>query len=287
MEAVNGLPSVVGGRLIFSLIFLLIFAFFVRRAWPGGWRSVLACLRETRKTLKEGFGPDVRRYVLPLQMTGLMGYLKQYLPGLALGAAVGLAEVTYFRVIQQVFTIVHKFVPNALGFVFPGMVKAWERDRTRFGARYQLMGVLYLGTVAGVGLLLLFLARPLLGLWDLGVSKEIYWLFVIFGGDLIAGTACVIESRIFFLGKDTRLIMIISPVRQLISGVLTVWLVSPLGLMGAALGRLAGTVWFWGSMAWSAHKARVRSGRHILLVTGWATTFIFLLVGAGAWYIGF
>jgi len=286
-EVVIGLPSIVGGRLVLSLVFLLILVFLVRQAWPGGWRLVLACSRETKEALKEGFGPDVRRYVLPLQVTGLMGYLKQYLPGLALGAAVGLAEVTYFRVIQQVFTIVHKFIPNALGFVFPGMVKSWERDRARFETRYQLLSVLYVGAVAGVGFLLLFSAKPLLGLWNLGVSKEVYWLFVILGGDLIAGAACVIESRIFFLGKDTRPIMIISPIRQLISGVLTVWLVSPLGLVGAGLGQLAGITWSWGSMAWSAHKIGVRSGRHILTIAGWAAIFIFLLVGAGAWYIGF
>lgn len=287
MEAVIGLPSVVGGRLIFSLIFLLISTFLVRRAWPGGWRSVLACLGGIKKTLKEGFGPDMRRYVVPLQVTGLMGYLKQYLPDLALGAAVGLTEVTYFRVVQQVFTIVHKFVPNALGFVFPGMVKAWERNRARFEVRYQFLSVLYLGAVAGVGLLLLFSARPLLGLWNLAVSKDVYWLFLILGVNLVAGAVGQIELYIFLLGKDTRPIMIISPIRQVISSVLTVWLVSPLGLIGAGLGQLAGTIWVWGSMAGSARKIKVRSGRYILLATGWATAFIFLLVGAGAWYIGF
>lgn len=287
MEAVFGLPSIVGGRLISSLIFLLIYAFLVRQAWPGGWRSVLVCSCETRKTLREGFGPDVRRYVLPLQVTGLMGYLKQYLPGLALGAAVGLAEVTYFRVIQQVFTIVHKFIPNALGFVFPGMVKSWERDRARFETRYQFLSVLYVGAVAGVALLLLLSARPLLGLWNLEASKEVYWLFLILGVNLIAGAASQIELRVFLLGKDTRPIMIISPIRQLISGVLTVWLVSPLGLIGVGLSQLAGTIWSWGNMAWSARHVRVRSGRHILHVMGWAMTFIFLLVAAGAWYIGF
>lgn len=286
-EEVVGLPSIVGGRLILSLIYLLMVGFSVRRAWPGGWRLVLACSREARKALKEGLGPDVRRYVLPLQVTGLMGYFKQYLPGLALGTAVGMAEVTYFRVIRQVFTIIHKSIPNALAFVFPGMVKAWERDRAWFEARYQLLSILYVGAVAGVALLLVFLAEPLLSLWNLGVSKEVYWLFVILGGDLIIGAAAVIESRIFFLGKDTRLIMITSPIRQLVSGALTLWLVSPLGLIGAGLAQLAGITWSWGSMAWSAHRIGIRSGRHILLIAGWAAILLSLLVGAGAWYIGF
>ncbi len=287
VEAAIGLPFIVGGRLLVSLFYLLISAFLVRQAWPGGWRSVLACLRETKEALKEGSGPDVRRYVLPLQVTGLMGYLKQYLPGLALGAAVGLAEVTYFRVIQQVFTIAHKFIPNTLGFVFPGMVKAWERDRARFEARYQFLSVLYVGTVAGMGLLLLFSARPLLGLWNLEVSKEVYWVFLILGVNLIAGAANQIELRVFLFGKDTRAIMIIAPIEQLMISALTVCLVPPLGLIGAGLSQLARTVWAWVGIAWSAHKIGVRSGRHILIIAGWGAAFVFLLVGAGAWYIGF
>jgi len=286
MEAAIGLPSIVGGRLISSLIFLLIFAFLVRRTWPGGWGLVLACSHEVRETIKRAFGPDVRRYVLPLQVTGLMGYLKQYLPGLALGTAVGMAEVTYFHVIQQVFTLVHKFIPNALGFVFPGMVKAWERDRARFEARYQLLSVLYIGAVAGVALLLLFAARPLLALWDLEIARQVRWLFLIFGVNLIAGAANQIELQVFLFGKDTRAIMIITPIEQLVISALTVCLVPPLGLIGAGWGQLARTVWAWVSVAWSSHKIGVRSGRQILLVTGWVTAFAFLLVGAGAWYIG-
>jgi O-antigen/teichoic acid export membrane protein len=286
LEAAVGLPSIVGGRLVSSFVFLAIVAFLVRQAWPGGWGSVLVCSRQIRETIREAFGPDVRRYVLPLQFTGLMGYLKQYLPGLALGTAIGMAEVTYFQVIQEVFTIVHKFIPNALEFVFPGMVRSWERDRARFEARYQLLSVLYIGAVAGMAFLLLFSAKPLLALWDLEIAREVQWLFLILGVNLIAGAANQIELRVFLFGKDTRAIMIITPIDQLVLSVLTVSLVPPLGLIGAGLGQLARTIWAWVSIAWSAHKIGVRSGWHILLVTGWAIVFILLLVGAGAWYVG-
>ncbi|MGA9348244.1 MAG: hypothetical protein WBW48_05500 [Anaerolineae bacterium] len=284
MEAAIGLPSIVGGRLIISLFFLLIFAFLVRRTWPGGWRAVLTCSHEIRKAIKEGFGPDVRRYVLPLQVSGLTGYLRQYLPGLTLGAVVGMADVTYLRVIQEVFKTVHKFVPDALAFVFPGMVKSWERDRARFESRYQLMSVLYVGVMAGLALLLVVSVRPLLGLWGLEVSTEVYWVVLIFGAALIIGAAAQIEGQAFLLGKDMRPFLLIVPVRQLVLSVLTVWIVNLWGLMGTSFAELLVFLWNWFGVTWFAYKMRTRRVRHIRFSYAVTMVAILLYLGAAMWF---
>lgn len=286
LDVIIGLPSIVGGQLFFNLLFLFVVAACVRKYWPGGWRLVFICLEDVRGSIREGFGAEVRRYVLPLQVTGLMGYLKQYLPGLAIGAAIGMAEVTYFRVTQQIFAIIHKMVPNALTSVFPGMVRIWEGERIGFGRRIKLLNVLYVGALTGVALLLLLETGRLFALWDLDASRQVYWLFLIFGIGLIAGAASQVEFQYLLLGKATRSIMLISPVRQLISSGLTIWLVQSMALTGAGLGDLMGMLWNFISISWSARKVAGRSEHDSRHAIGVAVVFMLLFIGVGIWIIG-
>lgn len=281
----HGLPLFIGGQLIVQILMALFLYYMICKVWPEGRRLFAICFHDVRGVVVRTFSVDFRRYILPLQVTSVTGYLRQYLPGFALGVFFGMTEVGYFRIVQQIFTMIHKFVPGLLNFIFPGFVQAWDRDRDHFRKRYRLASVLYVLLVACVGLVILLFDGPLLSLWRISITDLGEGLILIFALKIVFAAAGIVELQIYFLGKDTRSILIISPVREVLGSLVTVALVMRIGLIGAGVGQVVGDLFTWVSFAWMAIHMGNRMVSDFLLNVG-VVLFSCGLIMTYGWYVG-
>lgn len=170
-------------------------------------------------------------YTMPMSSGIFFQYAKTYLPSILLGHAISFESVTYFKVFQNLFDVVRKFIPKIVDVVLPSLVKYKEKNEELFMKNYLKLTSYYIALI-GLFSCCMMVAYPIY-LKILNVDSDINTstYVLMFGvNSLVAGMNFEVNYR-YILENDIRHFYLLSVVSYSIYIFLLIKLL-PLGVMG-------------------------------------------------------
>lgn len=202
------------------------------RQWPDITRSV--------------YRQYLRTYTLPLQLTGVFWYLTENLAVILFARAGLMAEAGIYSLINRIFSVPRKFVPQLLSAIMPRLVISKERDPAVFGPKYVLLSWGQWG-VHAVFASALLAALPLIQtLSGLPRGTSVLVLFGAFSFNLLLHAMVTSNSNLILLSSDTRWVLLTSGLRAVVVTALNVTLIPMWQTYGAALAFLVSSTFVLG-----------------------------------------
>ena len=223
--------------------------------------KVLTTLLDPRTAVTMLFARRYRQYFLPFFVSSVSGYMKDFFPLLVVGALTQASVVAEFRIVQQLYRVAHKAVPNAFEIVRPGLLGVNADDSGAFSRRYQRFAIAYLVLTAAFAAAGVYALEPILSIWSLHASMTLYWVAAVFALELLFNAATHVEFQIFLLRDSTGYVAYMSFVRQAITGAVTVAGGILWGAVGVALGTAAGACFAWLGFVAYASRQGVRPAK--------------------------
>jgi O-antigen/teichoic acid export membrane protein len=226
--------------LLFSIIIQIIKTSILLVAltrWTRIWAELHHVrLRDIVRICSTGYRKYFRRYTVPLQLTAVFSYAKEYLGVLFLGQFGLMAQAGLFDIIRKIYLVPRKLIPGLINILMPKLVLALETNsRERFRQLFNRFTWLQLGFNVIVGSLLLVLSPVVLKIGGIEQAPDALWLVFLFSANLIFLSIGHCNNYILQFGKDTRPLFPISAARSVIVTALTVVLVPTLESIGAGL----------------------------------------------------
>jgi O-antigen/teichoic acid export membrane protein len=197
-----------------------------------------------------------RQYVGPFFLMSISGYLKDLFPLLVVGTFAPPSTVTVFRIVQQLFRVAHKLVPNAFEVIRPRLLAytANPEAQAGFAARYQQYATIYLCMAALFSLFCVHALAPILSVWAIQPSPLAYAVATVCAVEFIFLSAAHIDYQVVLLQTSTAYVAIQSLTRQIVSVLVMIWAGHNFGLLGVAAGTALGAFLSWfGFLVYVSH----------------------------------
>lgn len=245
------------GRLLMLAVGTAYLVFLVQKAWPGALAALGQGIGQWNLAYRNLTNLNMRRYVLPLHMTTVGGFVADHFPSLVLGTTSSVANVTYYHIGRRIYSVVYKLVAQADQYILPALVRRAEVAPEVFKQKLDGIAVFYVLAYGCVALGTVVFVGPILSLWALPITSDARLLFFILSASMILNCAAHVDHLAAQLGTDMRGIILAALGRVIISAGVTASMAPALGLIAPALGQLLGTVWVYAS--WTALSLKLKS----------------------------
>ncbi len=208
---------------------------FLQDVFHYKWRDLIS-------DYKQIFNEYLKSYVLPLQVTHIFSYIKNYAPALIIGSLLNMESVGVYEIAKKIYKLAHTFLPNILLTLIPTFTKKNNDYKAQFREKYFIGSVGYLSIIIILGTFLFFIHPLIMKVFGVtSESSEIKYIFLLFSIDLIVGSFGFTNNLLILIGNSTKILLLTSPLREIVFLVSAFLLVPKLSLIGMALSRLAGT----------------------------------------------
>jgi O-antigen/teichoic acid export membrane protein len=230
-----GLESLVFLNLFFNIFTSILWLYFHRK-----W----GLFYQLRKYIKSNnyhdifvisYNKYIRNYALPIQATGIFGFMKQYTPLLFLGKLQEFDALTYYDNIRSIFEQISKIIPNLITIIFSKIVRIKFNNPDVFHIYYRKLNWLHFGFCYGSAIILFSSSSIWLAYYNFMLTKNIYIIVSLFSINLILTSFAHQANYIINLGKSTRILFITSLFRAILLTIIMLALIPKLAGVGAGL----------------------------------------------------
>jgi O-antigen/teichoic acid export membrane protein len=253
----QGIRIMISATLVSALCVLLIKAFVFWRS--SGILDELKALKVSTwiPILKDVYSEHLKKYTLPMQLTGLFWYISEYFAVLIFARLGMMREAGIYGLVSRIFSVPRKFIPDLLGVIFPRMVLSRERDQGGFSSKYRLLTWGQLAAQAAMASVLLVAMPVIAGLVNLEVTREVVVLYLVFSLNLCLHALITANGNLILLSTDTRWYLLSSGLRAVVVTVLNLAFVPKFGAFGAAGALLISSMFVLGMFIFENRKAGV------------------------------
>lgn len=230
----------------FFLLTLVICAAVVAGALLLARRHPLLAFAIARRPWAQDFPGVFRRYLrsysLPLIATSLFGYVKNNTANLVVGSQISMETLGAFAAFRQVSAIPHKAFDSLIERLFPHLFKLADSARCEYRHQTQQLEGGTRRVRLAICLLLLAAFPVICVVYNLPLTPEYFLLHTVFLLNLYFSYRFTLAKISFYRLKTTTPIAAGAAVRAVITAAATVLLTGAIGVYGAALSILLGTI---------------------------------------------
>lgn len=219
-------------RLLNSTLFFLIRIYYVKK------RDIPFSIKAPIKNVLIPWSTKYRKYMIPLTISSLFSYVKSYLPILFLGSYSNFTSVGYFNVLNKIFTIASKLIPNISKLYLPMAIRYKSENINLYKRRFYKFSLLsVLVTVTG-SVTLYFLKDLIFFAYSFESNDMLNFGVLIICISLILHSISNLFIFYYFTNTNTSHILFVDFFRTIVVIPISVYLISNYGIKGAFINQL-------------------------------------------------